>query len=87
MTMHLHINNPNLEKQLEKFAKEEGQTAEVLATDVLQRHVEYKERYAKEKIEDEQRWQRYLDTGECISQEQMSLKIKSLIGEAKAKIK
>jgi len=53
----------------------------------LQRHVEYKERYANEKTEDEQRWQRYLDTGKGISQEQMSLKIKSLIGKAKAKIK
>ncbi|MFV2056204.1 MAG: hypothetical protein ACC707_07030 [Thiohalomonadales bacterium] len=69
--MTLHINNPELEAELQRFAKKIGQQPDVLASSLLSRSLDAESRYESEKVEDEQRWQAYKEGSNTLSNKDM----------------
>lgn len=51
----------------------------------IQEFLDREEAYEREKIEDLQRWQLYVDTGKHISHEEMQTRLKRLAAEARGK--
>ncbi|TRL35938.1 ribbon-helix-helix protein, CopG family [Rhizobium straminoryzae] len=72
----------DLKKRLAVIAEREGSTVSELAESVLRHHAEDVERQEAEFAEDDRRWAKYLETGECISFEDMIVELQSLADEA-----
>ncbi|MGF9692003.1 hypothetical protein AAIH46_04240 [Rhizobium sp. 0TCS1.26] len=72
----------DLKKRLAAIAEREGSTVSELAEGVLRLHAEDVERQEAEFAEDDRRWARYLETGKCISGEDMQAKLRALADEA-----
>lgn len=75
----------DLKKRLAAIAEREGSTVSELAESVLRLHAEDVERQEHEFAEDDRRWARYLETGECISLEDFMVELQSLADEAGCK--
>ncbi len=76
-----------LEKRLAALAGE-GRSASDLANDVLRAYAEEVEEFAHvATAEDERRWQRYLETGEAISFDEIKTELKSLAARSASKAK
>ncbi len=72
----------DLKKRLAVIAEREGSSVSELAESVLRLHAEDVERQEAEFAEDDRRWTRYLETGECISFDDMTVELQSLAEEA-----
>lgn len=71
--------------RLKKLSKAKNRSAHFLMKEAIQRYLDSEERYELEKAEDAARWQRYLDTGEALSQSEVKSRIKEMISEARSK--
>lgn len=69
--MTLHINNPELEKQLKKFAKETEQSVELLADNFLKQGFDIYKNNPAHVTETLARWNEYEKTGKSISNEEV----------------
>lgn len=76
--MTLHINNPELEAQLEKFAKESGQSLNTLANSFLKQGFDLYKSNSTHAQETLARWSKYEETGETISNAEAKTYIQSL---------
>ena len=74
--------DPDLKIRLAALASRSGQSFTELAQNVLRSHADKQERDMTEYAEDEQRWQRYLETGESIPFENIRAKLQGLAAEA-----
>jgi predicted transcriptional regulator len=80
------VNIPEeLQRRLAAIAEAKHVSIDALTAETLEDYAREQERYSREKIEDETRWQRYLRTGESISREDMSRKLRLLANRAIAK--
>lgn len=76
--MTIHINNPELEEQLEKFARESGQNLGVLANNLLKQGFDLYKNNPRHITETLSRWSDYEKTGETISNEEVMKYTQSL---------
>lgn len=74
--------DPNLKMRLAALAEREGYSFDEFVATVLSRHAEQSEREIIDRAEDEQRWQRYLDTGVTIPFETVQNKLRKLASHA-----
>ena len=74
--------DPDLQARLTALASKNGQTVSELAEHVLRGHADQQERLAAEYAEDEERWQRYLETGETIPFDAVRSKLQGMAGKA-----
>ena len=65
-----------------RLAARSGQTLPELAEAVLRRHADEQERTVAEYADDEQRWQRYLQTGQSVPFQTVQAKLQGLAAEA-----
>jgi predicted transcriptional regulator len=72
----------DLKVRLAALASRSGQSFAELAQDILRTHADEQERTIIEYAEDEQRWQRYLETGKTIPFEKIRSKLQGLSAEA-----
>ena len=77
--------DPQLKARLAAIASKSGRTFSELAQQVLSTHADHQERLITEAAEDEKRWQRYLETGQSISLDQMRGNLASLALKAAQK--
>lgn len=77
----LHI-DPALKARLAALANRSGRTLDDLAQSVLRSHADEQERTAAEYAEDEQRWQRYLQTGQSVPFQTVRSRLQKLAGAA-----
>ena len=77
----VHI-DPALKARLVALASRSGRTLDELAQSVLRSHADEQERSAAERAEDEQRWQRYLQSGQSMPFEAVRSRLQKLAGEA-----
>lgn len=77
----VHI-DPALKARLAALASRSGRTLDELAQSVLRSHADEQERGAAEYAEDEQRWQRYLQSGQSVPFETVRSRLQKLAGEA-----
>lgn len=77
----VHI-EPDLKVRLAALASRSGRTLDELAQAVLRSHADEQERTAAEYAEDEQRWQRYLQSGQSVPFQAVRAKLQGLAGEA-----
>jgi len=80
----LHL-APELQVRLRVLAAKSGRTLEELAENILRAHADEQERVVAERQEDEQRWQRYLETGQTISLDSVRGKLHTLAGQSATK--
>jgi predicted transcriptional regulator len=74
--------DPDLKVRLSALASRSGQSFAELAQIVLRTHADEQERAIIEYAEDEQRWQRYLETGKTIPFEKIRAKLQEHSAEA-----
>ena len=74
--------DPDLKARLAALAARSGQTLPELAEAVLRRHADEQERTVAEYANDEQRWQRYLQTGQSVPFQTVQARLRKLAGEA-----
>lgn len=77
----VHI-DPDLSARLATLAARSGRTLDELAQAILRDHADTAERGAEEHADDERRWQRYLQTGECVSSEAVQSRLRQLADDA-----
>ena len=58
--------------RLKKLAEVKQRSAHWLMKDAITQYLDAEERYEHEKLEDEARWQRYLDTGAHLTHEEVA---------------
>ena len=75
-----------LRARLTALASRHGTSFEALAEAILRAHADEQERLVDEFAEDEERWQRYLATGESIPFETVRNKLRSLASAAARKV-
>ncbi len=56
-----------------------------LMTDAIHRYLDVEERFEEEKREDEERWQRYLDSDAFVSEDEMTARLETLADRARQK--
>lgn len=74
--------DPHLKGRLTALASRSGCTYAELAENILRRHADEQERLISEYTEDEERWQRYLQSGKSISFEKMRNRLRQLAADA-----
>ncbi len=74
-----------LQARLSALAAKLGRSVEGLAQDILQSHLDEQERLTQEQQEDEERWQRYLATGQSVPYQTVRAKLHRLASEAAQK--
>lgn len=78
MTMHIDVDNPKLEEQLKRFAKETGQTIDALASNFLEQGIDVYKNSPKHVTGALLRWSEYEKTGQSVSKEEIADYVKSL---------
>ena len=58
--------------RLKKLGQAKQRSTHWLMKDAIVRYLESEERYEQERVEDDSRWQRYLDTGTHLSDDDMT---------------
>lgn len=76
--MHFSIDNPNLEKSLEQFAKETGQSINSLANNFLEQEIALYKNSPQHAVETLLRWKNYEETEESVSNEEVTKYVQSL---------
>lgn len=71
--------------RLKKLAEAKRRSAHWLMKEAIDRYLESEERYEQEKAEDAARWQRYLETGEHATHEEMTAWLDELAETAAGK--
>ena len=69
-------------ERLRKLGETRQRSAHWLMKDAIARYLEVEERYEREKAEDLDRWQRYVETGSAISHEEATARLNALAEEA-----
>lgn len=77
----LHIAS-DLHDRLEALAERQGISLEALAERVLAAHAEAEERALGEEVDDEARWQRYLESGEALPFDAVRRRVRDLARQA-----
>ncbi len=75
----------DLEAKLAALAARTGQSVDALALDILRSHADAQERLASEIVEDEERWQRYVSTGQSVPYQSVRTKLQNLAASAAQK--
>jgi len=76
---------PEVRKRLKQLGASKDRTPHWLMKKAILEYLEKEEAYEREKREDLQRWQRYQDTGEHLSQDEMRTRLTRLADQARAK--
>lgn len=71
--------------RLKKLGDAKQRSAHWLMKDAISRYLDAEERYEQEKLEDEVRWQRYLETGNAIPHEEVKLRLDEMAKQAAQK--
>ena len=71
--------------RLKKLGEAKQRSPHWLMKEAITRYLDAEERYEQEKVEDEARWQRYLDTGEHIAHEDLAAWLDKLANQAAGK--
>lgn len=74
--------DPALRLRLSALAAKINTSVEALADDILRMHADEAEHALEEQAEDEQRWQRYLQTGQAIPFASVRRKLRELAAKA-----
>ena len=72
--------------RLNKLAEARQRSAHWLMKDAITRYLDAEERYEHEKLEDEARWQQYLETGSHITHEEVTAWLDKLADQAARKV-
>ncbi len=73
--------------RLKKLGEAKQRSAHWLMKDAIARYLDSEEHYEQEKVEDDARWQRYLETGTHITHEEMTAWLDKLADQAALKVK
>ena len=71
--------------RLKKLGQAKQRSTHWLMKDAIVRYLESEERYVEERVEDDSRWQRYLDTGTHLSDDGMTQWLEELAERAARK--
>jgi predicted transcriptional regulator len=71
--------------RLKKLGEAKRRSAHWLMKEAIARYVNFEERYEQEKVEDEARWQRYLETGAHITHAELTTWFDELADQAAGK--
>lgn len=74
--------DPHLQARLGVLAKRRGASLEDLAESVLRSYADEAERTLTEQADDENRWQRYIETGVSVSFDTVRAKLRGLAADA-----
>ncbi len=85
-TMGVKLDNETRER-LKELGKKKERSPHWLMARAIQEYLDREENYEREKQEDFQRWQQYMDTGEHISHDEMQDKLTDLAAKARGKAK
>ena len=80
-TVGLKLDDESRER-LKSLGEAKDRSSHWLMKSAIAEYRDREERYEREKREDEARWQAYVDTGECVSQEEMILWFDELTRQA-----
>ena len=73
--------------RLKRLGETKRRSTHWLMKEAIERYLQDEERYEQEKAEDLARWERYLETGEHIPQEEMTVWLDGLAEQAARKAK
>lgn len=76
----------DMQRRLKRLAEQKDRSMNYLIKDAVERYLADEERYEREKKEDRDRLQYFLDTGEHLSHETMKEALEGMLANAKKRV-